>query len=205
MRLMIVGALSGQIGAASKIAIARGAKVSHVPDITAALNALRAGQGADLVMIDVGLDIRSFCTSLQQERFSTTVVACGVGTDAEAAVNAIRAGAKEYVPLPPEPELIAAVLEAVTEEAKTLLYSDPKMKDVIRLADQVAESNASILVTGESGTGKEVLATYVHSKSRRSDRPFISLNCAAIPENLLESELFGHETVSYTHLRAHET
>ena len=198
MRLLIVGSLGGQIGAASKIAIARGAKVAHVPDVASALNALRAGQGADLVMIDVGMDIRSFCQSLQAERFSTTVVACGVGTDADAAVNAIRAGAKEYLPLPPEPELIAAVLEAVTEEAKTLLYTDPKMKDVIRLADQVADSNASILVTGESGTGKEVLANCVHSRSRRSDRPFISVNCAAIPENLLESELFGHEKGAFT-------
>ena len=198
MRLLIIGALSGQIGAASKIAMSRGAKVAHVPDVEAALTALRAGQGADLVMIDVGLDIKSFVTSLQSERFSTTVVACGVGTDADAAVAAIRAGAKEYVPLPPDPELIAAVLEAVTEEAKTLLFVDPKMEEVVRLADQVAESNASILVTGESGTGKEVLANYVHSKSRRADKPFISLNCAAIPENLLESELFGHEKGAFT-------
>ena len=116
MRLLIIGALNGQIGAASKIAMSRGAKVAHVPDIEGALTALRAGQGADLVMIDVNMDIRSFVNSLESERFSTTVVACGVGTDADAAVAAIRAGAKEYVPLPPEPELIAAVLEAVTEE-----------------------------------------------------------------------------------------
>ena len=198
MRLLIIGALSGQIGAASKIAMSRGAKVAHVPDIDTALTALRAGQSADLVMIDVGLDIRAFVQSLQLERFSATVVACGVGTDADAAVDAIRAGAKEYVPLPPEPELIAAVLEAVTEESKTLLYADAKMQEVINLADQVAESNASILITGESGTGKEVLAIYVHRKSRRSERPFISLNCAAIPENLLESELFGHEKGAFT-------
>lgn len=198
MRLLIIGALDGQIGAASKIAMARGAKVAHVPDIEGALNALRAGQGADLVMVDVGLDIKSFVESLASERFGTTVVACGVGTDAESAVSAIRAGAKEYVPLPPDPELIAAVLEAVTEESKTLLYQDPRMEEVIGLADQVAESNASILIAGESGTGKEVLANYVHGKSKRSDRPFISLNCAAIPENLLESELFGHEKGAFT-------
>ena len=198
MRLLIIGALEGQIGAASKIAMSRGAKVAHVPDIEAALTALRAGQGADLVMVDVALDIKSFVDSLASERFGTTVVACGVGTDADSAVSAIRAGAKEYVPLPPDPELIAAVLEAVTEESKTLLYSDPLMEKVIALADQVAPSNASIMIAGESGTGKEVLANYLHAKSGRSAKPFISLNCAAIPENLLESELFGHEKGAFT-------
>jgi two-component system, response regulator FlrC len=75
---------------------------------------------------------------------------------------------------------------------------DPSMQGVIQLADQVAASEASILITGESGVGKEVIARYVHQKSRRAARPFISVNCAAIPENLLESELFGHEKGAFT-------
>ena len=198
MRLLIIGALEGQVGAASKIAMSRGAKVAHVPDIEAALTALRAGQGADLVMVDVALDIKAFVDSLASERFGTTVVACGVGTDADSADSAIRAGAKEYVPLPPDPELIAAVLEAVTEESKALLYEDPAMEKIVALADQVAPSNASIMIAGESGTGKEVLANYLHGKSARGAKPFISLNCAAIPENLAESELFGHEKGAFT-------
>jgi two-component system, response regulator FlrC len=79
-----------------------------------------------------------------------------------------------------------------------MVARDPAIQAVIALADQIAASEASILITGESGVGKEVMAHYVHAKSRRSTRPFISVNCAAIPENLLESELFGHEKGAFT-------
>src|SRR5579863_7555129 len=198
MRLLILGPLEGYISTAGKIALSRGAKVAHVPDIEAALTALRAGQGADLVMMDLKLDIARFVESLKQERFSVPVVACGIGTDADAAVRAIKAGAKEYIPLPPDAELIAAVLEAVAQENHALLYRDPAMERVVRLAEQVAPSDASILLTGESGTGKEVIARFIHRKSRRAKQNFISVNCAAIPENLLESELFGHEKGAFT-------
>src|ERR1700691_3544323 len=198
MRLLIVGGLNGQIGAATKIAMDRGAKVTHAVSIEQALESLRGGSGADLVFCDVTLEIGTLVRGLAAERICTPVVACGIGTDARRAVDAIRAGAKEYLPLPPDPELIAAVLAAVADESHQLIYEDEAMGAVIALADQVASSEASILVTGESGTGKEVLARYVHRKSARADKPFISVNCAAIPENLLESELFGHEKGAFT-------
>ena len=198
MRLLIVGTLDGHIATAGKIALERGAKVAHVDTIDAALTALRSGQGADLIMIDVCLDVAKLCTSLESERISVPVVGCGIGADPKLAVDAIRAGAKEYIPLPPDAELIAAVLEAVAEEANALVHRDPAMAKVLRLADQIAPSDASVMITGESGTGKEVLAHYLHSKSNRARKPFISLNCAAIPEALLESELFGHEKGAFT-------
>jgi len=198
MRLLIVGGLNGQIGAATKIAMDRGAKVTHAISIEQALDSLRGGAGADLVFCDVTLDISALVKGLAAERICTPVVACGVGTDTRRAVDAIRAGAKEYLPLPADAELIAAVLAAVADESHQLVHEDEAMTAVLSLADQIAGSEASILVTGESGTGKEVLARYVHRKSLRNDKPFISVNCAAIPENLLESELFGHEKGAFT-------
>jgi len=198
MRLLIIGTLDGQLTAATKIALSRGARVSHVDDIEGALATLRGGRGADLVMMDVALPIRQFIERATAEHIFVPVVACGIGSDAKAAVAAIHAGAKEYVPLPPEPELVAAVLEAVADENHPLLYRDPAMAQVVKLADQVAASEASILITGESGTGKEIMARYVHRKSNRADKAFVSVNCAAIPENLLESELFGHEKGAFT-------
>jgi DNA-binding NtrC family response regulator len=136
--------------------------------------------------------------SLEAERIHVPIVACGTGTDARAAVAAIHAGAKEYIPLPPDPELIAAVLAAVADDARELVYRDDAMAQVVKLAQQIAPSDASVLITGESGTGKEVIARYLHAKSNRARKPFISVNCAAIPESLLESELFGHEKGAFT-------
>jgi DNA-binding NtrC family response regulator len=114
------------------------------------------------------------------------------------AARAIRAGAKEYISLPPDAELIAAVLAAISDDERPLIAADAAMKQVVTLADQIAGSEASIMITGESGVGKEVLARYVHKKSKRKDKPFIAVNCAAIPEQLLESELFGHEKGAFT-------
>ncbi|MEE2688330.1 MAG: sigma-54 dependent transcriptional regulator [Pseudomonadota bacterium] len=198
MKVLIVGRLEGHITEASKIAITRGAKVAHVNSISDAMNALRSGQGAEVAMVDVSLDVSDMVKQLSTERIILPIVACGIGNDADAAVEAIKGGAKEYVPLPPDPELIAAVLEAVSQESNSIIHADPAMKKVLEFADKIAPSDASALVTGNSGTGKELMARYIHAKSKRSTNNFVAVNCAAIPENLLESELFGHEKGAFT-------
>ena len=198
MKVLIVGRLEGHITEASKIAIARGAKVAHVNSISEAMKALRSGQGAEVAMVDVNLDVGDMVSQLENERINLPIVACGIGNDSNAAVDAIKGGAKEYVPLPPDPELIAAVLEAVSQESNAIVHADPAMKQVLAFADKIAPAVASALITGQSGTGKELMARYIHVKSKRSTNNFVAVNCAAIPENLLESELFGHEKGAFT-------
>jgi len=198
MRLLIVGTLRGQLTTATKIAMDKGASVTHADRIDTAMAVLRSGKGADLLMVDVGIDIRDLVLRLEAERIHVPIVACGTQNDAHAAVAAIRAGAKEYIPLPPDPEMIAAILAAVADDTRELVYRDEAMINLVKLAQQIAPSDASILITGESGTGKEVMARYVHSHSARARGPFICVNCAAIPEQLLESELFGHEKGAFT-------
>ena len=198
MELLIVGTLDGQIGAASKIAIAQGGQVSLAQDIDAALNVLRSGKSIELVMIDVKLDVYKFISSLENERINVLVVACGVANDTSLAVKAIKAGAKEYIPLPPDPELIGAVLAAATRENHALIYGDKKTEDILKIAKQIAPSEASVLLTGSSGTGKEIFSRFIHDNSKRANKKFVAVNCAAIPETLLESELFGYEKGAFT-------
>ena len=198
MELLIVGTLDGQIGAASKIAVQQGGLVTLADTVEKGLEILRSGKSVELVMIDVKLDVYKFISSLEQERINVLVVACGVANDSSLAVKAIKAGAKEYIPLPPDPELIGAVLAAATRENHALIYGDKKTEAILKVAKQIAPSEANILLTGESGTGKEIFSRFVHDNSKRANKKFVAVNCAAIPETLLESELFGYEKGAFT-------
>ncbi len=198
MRVLIIGCLSGELGQAGRIAMARGAKLDQADDAAAALARLRADARTDLVLCDIRHDVGALVRALGAERIAVPVVACGTGDDPDAAVRAIRDGAREFLSLPPDPDLIAAILTAAAGESHALIARDLVMQAAVRRAEQVAASEASVLISGESGTGKEVLARHIHRRSRRSAGPFVALNCAAIPENLLESELFGHEKGAFS-------
>ncbi|HEY8998512.1 MAG TPA: sigma 54-interacting transcriptional regulator, partial [Edaphobacter sp.] len=137
----------------------------------------------------------------------------------ESAVEAMRTGAYDYVPKPVDPMRLRTILQNAalqhdtdidTEfEAKKkkqrdtgmlgpLVGTSQKMKSVFSLIERVAPSNVSVLVTGESGTGKELVARALHELSSRRNKPFVAVNCAAIPETLIESEIFGHEKGAFT-------
>ena len=198
MKVLIIGSLAGELGQAARLAIARGAKLDQADDADTALAHLRADARVDLVLCDIAHDVGAVVRALVAERMAVPVVACGTTHDPDAALAAIREGAREFLPLPPDPDLIAAILEAAAGETHALVFRDPAMAGTIRRAEQVAKSEASVLIFGESGTGKEILARHLHRRSRRHAGPFVALNCAAIPETLLESELFGHEKGAFS-------
>ncbi len=135
----------------------------------------------------------------------------------DSAVEAMRMGAYDYIPKPVDPVRLRTILQnarlqhEVDVDPETtkrvvrdsgrlgpLVGSSPKMKEIFSLIERVAPSNVSVLVTGESGTGKELVARALHDLSARRGKPFVAVNCAAIPETLIESEIFGHEKGSFT-------
>jgi DNA-binding NtrC family response regulator len=198
MRVTIIGDLDGYFGKASMIATTKGARVRQVLTIDQALDSLRKGLGADLLIVDVKQDISYLVNSLLREHISVPIVACGIENNKDLAVKAIQSGAKEYIPLPPDEDFIAAILETISVQDEKIVIQSPAIQEVMKIADQIAATNATVLITGKSGCGKEVMSRYIHQHSNRHDKPFISINCAAIPENLLESELFGHEKGAFT-------
>lgn len=132
------------------------------------------------------------------------------------AIEAIRSGAFEFVTKPFDLDSVKKVVQSTLEgdsakakkssrkkqtsgsASKAFIAESPAMKEILEMVEQVADSRATVLVTGESGTGKEVIARLIHTHSNRNENPFVAISCAALPETLLESELFGHEKGAFT-------
>ena len=123
--------------------------------------------------------------------------------DVEKAVSAMRSGACDYLLKPFEPSSLIEYVEKYQlsfpyDDSAGVIAQDPKIEALLQLAKRVAKSSATVMLTGESGTGKEVFARFIHRNSARADKPFVAINCAAIPENLLEATLFGYEKGAFT-------
>jgi DNA-binding NtrC family response regulator len=198
MDAIVVGKSRAEVTTACSMAAARGASVRRFEALGEALTALLGGASTDLLLVDVAFDIEELTRRLHEQHIAVPIIAYGIDTDARTAVRAVRAGATEFLPLPPDEDLIAAIFCSMMGEQASFVFEDPATKRVLAVAKQIAPSDASVLITGESGTGKEMVSRYIHQHSRRHAKRLISVNCAAIPDNLLESELFGHEKGAFT-------
>ena len=194
-------------------------EISQAADAQEGLDLFRK-EGPDLVLLDVilpGTDGLAILQALRSESKMTPVVMLTGTKSVKTAVDAMKLGAADYLSKPFDIEELRIVVDralnsqALEREVKqlraqvvqryafhNLIGKSPGMQEIYGKIEQVADSRTTVLITGESGTGKELVAKALHYNSSRRERPFIALNCAAIPETLIESELFGHEKGSFT-------
>ena len=160
----------------------------------------------DLVVSDVnmpGMSGLDLLAEMQRRHPGTPVLLMTAYGQIEQAVTAMQAGAVDYLSKPFQPRMLTELLGKVLGNAPRPtgdqpIAEDPASRKLFQLAAKVAATDSTVLVCGESGTGKEVLARFIHDNSDRASEPFVALNCAAIPENMLEAILFGHEKGAFT-------
>lgn len=162
-----------------------------------------------LVVSDVNMPIidgHQLLAAIKENWPGVPVVLMTAYGSIDQAVTAMRQGVADYLVKPFEPEVLIKVLKPLLQmqmgskqaASDQPIVDDPASKELLLLASRVAKSDASVMIGGESGTGKEVLARFIHAESDRANKPFIAINCAAIPESLLEATLFGYEKGAFT-------
>ncbi len=155
-----------------------------------------------LIITDMKMPKMNGIEFLQEIRkrniFVPVIVITGFGT-VENAVDAMKLGATDYIMKPFSFESLRQVIDRILPSEDTEIVAESsEMKNLLSIAKEIAKSDITVMLSGESGTGKEVIARFIHKNSLRFDKPFVAINCAAISENLLESELFGHEKGAFT-------
>ena len=223
--ILVVDDEKGQREILSVILTKEGYDVVDVPGVREALAQLERRE-FDLIMTDLkmqgqsGLDLLEAVLGENPEQCIIMMTAHGT---VDSAVEAMKKGAFDYLEKPLERDNLILtlrraferiglvrenrVLQKRVESIQTIpsmLGEHPKMREVFRIVAKIAASNSTVLIVGESGTGKELVARAIHDGSLRRDKPFMAINCAAIPDTLIESELFGHEKGSFTGANARE-
>ncbi len=193
-----------------------GYETAQAPDGIQALHLVETFK-PDIVLTDLRMPLMDGLELIKELHVQDPDLCCIVMTaygTIDNALEAIRSGANHYLTKPLNFDEVMLILEKCIEHIKLrrefirmrdsrvstsdLIFRSQKMESVVRLAEQVAKSQSTVLISGESGTGKEMLAKFLHRMSSRFSKPFVALNCAAIPENLIESEIFGHEKGAFT-------
>jgi two-component system response regulator FlrC len=166
-----------------------------------------ANSSFSLVVSDVnmpGMDGHQLLGQLRSRYPQLPVLLMTAHGTVDRAVDAMRQGAADYLVKPFEPKALLALVARHAlgrlgpADGEGPIAVEPASVQLLSLASRVAKSDSTVLISGESGTGKEVLARFIHQQSPRADKPFIAINCAAIPDNMLEATLFGHEKGSFT-------